>query len=41
MALHDLTTGDKIVIDDVPTDVRLAVYLARGLPQKHDGTNLR
>ena len=36
MALHDAATGNTLVLDDAPIVVRLAVFLARGLPQKHD-----
>jgi hypothetical protein len=40
VALHDAPARDTLVLDDAPIIVRLAVFLALGLPQKHDEANL-
>jgi hypothetical protein len=40
LPLHHPAVVETPILDDVPIDVRLAVFLASGLPQKHDGANL-
>src|SRR5580700_8218182 len=40
VTLHDSATCNSLVLDHTPTVVRLAVFLAWGLSQKHDPTNL-
>ena len=40
VALHHAATCNTLVLDDAPIVVRLAVFLARGLSQKHDHANL-
>ena len=40
VTLHDSAAGDALVLDHTPIVVRLAVFLAWGLSQKHDPTNL-
>ena len=39
-ALHHPAIVETPILHDVPVDVRLAVFFAPGLPQKHDGANL-
>ena len=41
VTLHDAATCDTLVLDDAPIVVRLAVFLALGLPQKHDAESSR
>src|SRR6201995_2215672 len=40
LALHHPAIVETPILHDVPVDVRLAVFFAPGLPQKHDGANL-
>ena len=40
VTLHDSATCNSLVLDHTPIVVRLAVFLAWGLSQKHDPTNL-
>ena len=40
VTLHNSATGNSLVLDHAPIVVRLAVFLAWGLSQKHDPTNL-
>jgi hypothetical protein len=40
VTLHDAATCNTLVLDHAPIVVRLTVFLARGLSQKHDRTNL-
>jgi hypothetical protein len=40
LPLHHPSIVETPILDDVPIDVRLAVLLPSGLPQKHDGANL-
>jgi len=40
LPLHHPAIVEPPILDDVPIDVRLAVFFASGLAQEHDGTNL-
>src|SRR6516162_4842594 len=40
LPLHHPAIVEAPILDDVPIDVRLAVFLASALPQKHDSANL-
>src|SRR5580765_6198281 len=40
VALHNAAASDTLVFNNAPIFVRLAVFLAWGLSQKHDRTNL-
>ena len=40
VTLHHAATGNTLVLDHAPIVVRLAIFLAWGLSQKHDRTNL-
>ena len=40
LPLHHPPIVETPILHNVPIDVRLAVFLAPGLPQKHDGANL-
>jgi hypothetical protein len=40
VALHHAAASNTLVLDDAPIVVRLAVFLAWGLSQKHDQTSL-
>jgi len=40
VTLHDAATCNALVLHHAPIVVRLAVFLARGLSQKHDATKL-
>ena len=35
VTLHDAPARDTLVLDDAPILVRLAIFLAQNLPQKH------